>query len=247
MYDNNYLLSWNALLTILCIFTSKFKCNNVEAFLVARVKTNVCPTRHWCATSRSTAFQDPDDMRLREIQSELKQRKVTYDDCFDRESLMKRLFEAREHQAAEDGESQTEATDPSPSIIPERHEVQTSSDEVLQSFDREATLLKLRGERIKSLREKLSHHNVRWGSMIEKEELVKALCDAMEDRFARSQNFSRSGEVIIGEVCDSEEGALRKELGWLESDLSKGVITPVPEDSKPTSYAPILLDIYATW
>ena len=244
MYDNNYLLSWNALLTILCIFTSKF---NVEAFLVARVETNVCPTRHWCATSRSTAFQDPDDMRLREIQSELKQRKVTYDDCFDRESLMKRLFEAREHQAAEDGESQTEATDPSPSIIPERHEVQTSSDEVLQSFDREATLLKLRGERIKTLREKLSHHNVRWGSMIEKEELVKALCDAMEDRFARSQNFSRSGEVIIGEVCDSEEGALRKELGWLESDLSKGVITPVPEDSKPTSYAPILLDVYATW
>eukprot|EP00956_Cyclotella_meneghiniana_P041502 scaffold229275_cov75-Cyclotella_meneghiniana.AAC.2 len=189
-------------------------------------------------------------MRLREIQSELKQRKVTYDDCFDRESLVKRLLEAREQhpiQVAEEVESQTEAMDSSPSDIPERHKVQTPSNELLQSFDREATLLKLRGERIKSLREQLSHYNVRWGNMIEKDELVKALCDAMEDRFARSQSFSRSGEVIAGEVCDSNEDALLKELGWLESDLSRGAITPVPKDSKPTSHAPILLDVYATW
>ena len=184
--------------------------------------------------SGPTDLQDPANMRLREIQSELKKRKVSFDDCFDRDSLTKRLMEAREstssNSESEKGESE-----------------QISSDASSDLFDREATMTELRTQRIKSLREQLSQYNVRWGNMIEKEELVKALCDTLEDRFLRSKNFSRSGQVLVGEVCDATEDALVKELGWLDSDLNRGVITPVSAGSNPNTYAPLLLDVYATW
>lgn len=203
-------------------------------------------------SSDSTALQDPADMRLREIQSELKVRKVSFDDCFDRDSLTKRLIEARENnpiQASDENTKQStvEVAATSDNGTKVETSEQSSAGVNTDSFDREATLTELRTQRIKSLREQLSKYNVRWGNMIEKEELVKALCDAMEDRFLRSQNFSRSGEVLVGEVCDTNEEDLIKELGWLDSDLSKGIVTPVPADSKSTSHAPLLLDVYATW
>ena len=243
------------IISLICVYLSVTR---TEAFLVARSRSNanmLCPTRLWSAAPDSEALQAPADMRLREIQSELKQRKVHYDDCFDRESLMARLTEARENNPIE-------VPDETSDDIKENVEPETTSDnkdEVnapgssnpsdtsLESFDREATLAELRTQRIKTLREQLSKYNVRWGNMIEKEDLVKTLCDAMEDRFLRSQNFSRSGEVLVGEVYDSNEEVLIEELGWLESDISKGVSTPVPDESKPTSHAPLLLDVYATW
>ena len=61
--------------------------------------------------------------------------------------------------------------------------------------------------------------------MIEKEEMVQALCTAMEERFEQSKNFSRSGALVPGTVTDLEESVLMEELGWLESDLSRGVAT----------------------
>ena len=228
-----------------------------EAFLVARPTSiaNVCSTTLWSAPPDAEALQEPADMRLREIQSELKQRKVSYDDCFDRESLVTRLIEARENNPIEvttDEASSKISDEGEPCVSPgSKGKTNPSGSEPLdtssESFDREATLTELRTQRIKSLREQLSKYNVRWGNMIEKEDLVKALCDAMEDRFLRSQNFSRSGDVLVGEVCDANEEVLMKELGWLESDISKGVLTPVPDESKPSSHAPLLLDVYATW
>jgi hypothetical protein len=115
-------------------------------------------------------------------------------------------------------------------------------------FDRQAVLTELRNLKIKELREQLSQYNVRWGNMIEKEELVQALCQAMEERYLKSQNFSRSGEVIVGEVCDASEDVLLQELGWSDSDLKRGIITsPSADNSTPSSHAPLLLDVYATW
>jgi hypothetical protein len=192
-------------------------------------------------------------MKLREIQSELKQRSVSYDDCFDRNSLTKRLIEARENnpiKTSDEAPTYSGTKDPptaeseSPQSSPT---AQVKVNDESSEFDREATLTELRTQRVKYLREQLSQCNVRWGNMIEKEELVQALCTAMEQRFLRSQNFSRSGVLVAGEVFDSNEDVLTKELGWANSDLNRGIITPAPDSSNPTSHAPLLLDVYATW
>lgn len=236
--------SYNAMpLFILVISLCLLSNTRTESFLFTGLTGKSCLSR---LCSAAANLQEPADMRLSEIQLELKQRKVSFADCFDRDSLTKRLIEAREQnpiQTPDETDIQSAASIESESKEPKQSSSNVSSD----SFDRETTLNELRSQRIKSLREQLSQYNVRWGNMIEKEELVKALCDAMEDRFLRSQNFSRSGQVVVGEVCDANEETLMKELGWLDSDLNKGVITPVAEDSKPTSHSPLLLDVYATW
>lgn len=181
---------------------------------------------------------NPSDMRLREIQNELKERKVSYTDCFDRESLVKRLVEAREkHQVVtQPKDAKTNVIKPTDSSQPDNND----------NFDKEATIAELRELRVKVLKEKLSEYKVRWGTMIEKEEMVQALCNAMEERFNQKKNFSRSGSIIPGVVTDVTEGALIQEMGWLESDVSRGLATkPAGGDDFP--HSPILLDVYATW
>eukprot|EP00984_Skeletonema_dohrnii_P034498 scaffold33574_cov157-Skeletonema_dohrnii-CCMP3373.AAC.5 len=69
------------------------------------------------------------------------------------------------------------------------------------------------------VKEKLSEYKVRWGTFNEKEQMVQALCNAMEQRFVQSKNFSRSGSIIPGEVTDVTESVLLEEMGWLESDM----------------------------
>jgi thiol-disulfide isomerase/thioredoxin len=89
--------------------------------------------------------------------------------------------------------------------------------------------------------------------MIEKEELVQALCNALEERYNASKNFSRSGKIVPGLVADVDESVLLQELGWLESDVNRGVIPTTQvsstsmQEQETAPHAPILLDVYATW
>eukprot|EP00804_Cyclotella_cryptica_P013820 CCRYP_020883-RA/>CCRYP_020883-RA protein AED:0.07 eAED:0.07 QI:183/1/1/1/0.5/0.33/3/83/332 len=233
-----------SLALLVVISVSLLAAPSVEAFLFARSNTNFRLVRLSSASRNSQALDDPATMRLREIQLELKQRNVSFADCFDRDSLTKRLLEAREGSPIQtpDEVSSTIAAD---QFTPTNETARTDSN---GEFDRQAVLTELRNLKIKALREQLSQYNVRWGNMIEKEELVQALCKAKEERYMKSQNFSRSGEVIVGEVCDASEDVLLKELGWSDSDLKKGMITSPPmNDSAPLFHAPILLDVYATW
>lgn len=191
-------------------------------------------------SAHEVTLTNPNDMRLREIQTELKERNVSYADCFDRESLVKRLVEARENH---------------PVVVDNNNDVDdnaTAMDDATtmtngSEFDKEATLAELRELRVKVLKEKLSEYKVRWGTMIEKEEMVQALCNAMEQRYIQSKNFSRSGSLIPGEVTDVTESVLLEEMGWLESDVQKGVATKPTTDGNDLSHSPILLDVYATW
>ena len=183
-------------------------------------------------------------MRLREIQSELKEMNISYADCFDRESLVKRLIEARDGlvepsapppekvgaDAVGDHGTQTETTAPTADDTQTAASTETTSpttaaESSSEEFDREATLAELRTLRVKELKVKLSELKVRWGTMIEKEEMVQALCTTMEERFEQSKNFSRSGALVPGTVIDLEENILMEELGWLESDFNRGVAT----------------------
>ena len=61
--------------------------------------------------------------------------------------------------------------------------------------------------------------------MLEKEDMVQALINAMEQRHFQSLYFSKSGELIPGRVVDVDEALLMEELGWDEDDIANGVIT----------------------
>ena len=231
----------------------------------------------------------PADMRLRDIQAELKGRSVSYADCFDRDSLERRLAEARDDSVVvvaattssssgaaappvsgpassprgaetegwegggEGSSSTTPLEETAPAAATETSSSVWTSTATAAEFDRTSTLAELRNLRVRELKEKLSEMKVRWGTMIEKEEMVKALCSAMEERFVRGLNFSRTGMLIPGAVADVDEDALIGELGWSISDVNRGVASPVvmDVDSSASSPAirrpPLLLDVYATW
>merc|ERR1712157_27020 len=104
-------------------------------------------------------------------------------------------------------------------------EVKEAAERVTSTeFDREVVHKELRSLRVAELRTQLASRNIRWGNMVEKEELVQALLNAMEE----AHNFSSSGALTPGKVGDLTDQELRKQL-----------------DS--TSNTPLLLDIYATW
>lgn len=185
----------------------------------------------------------PSDMRLREIQSELRdQWRVSYEDCFDRDSLTKRLLDARSGivvgaavAPASEEEADAVVVDPSSTATtsasasnssPKDTDVSSSS----SPFDRQATLIELRSLRVKELRTRLSERNVRWGDFVEKEDLVRALADVME----RASHFSRSGALSPGKVADVSGEVLAAELG--ESG-----------DGGDDAKTPLLVDVYATW
>jgi thiol-disulfide isomerase/thioredoxin len=199
------------------------------------------------------------DMKMSEIKAELIRMNVSFADCFDRESMEKRLLEARDGSAivttAHPTTSSVDIVDEpfsssSSSSVDIRAETATTD---IAEFDRASTLIELRQLSVRELKVKLSELKVRWGTMIEKEDMVQALCMSMEERYNRSKNFSRSGTLVPGSVTDVDENTLMMELGW--SDVNQSIVSISGGDetnvaSSTTSAAahpPILLDVYATW
>ena len=168
---------------------------------------------------------DPSTMRLGEIQAELKQRKISYTDCFDKESLVKRLKDARNGLVKPSGEEES-ASPADDAQTKDDASASTSTSTNISTFDRDAVLDELRSLRVKELRTKLSERNIRWAGLLEKEDLVRALADAME----RASNFSPSGALEPGSVADINDDQLEAEI-----NRAKDVGTP------------LLLDVYATW
>ena len=181
--------------------------------------------------------RDVSQMKVREIKEELKNRNVSFADCFDRESLETKLFEARLSTTTETSvattpdvkESMKSTTDEK---IDDSEDTEPTSEVMKESsFDRESTLEHLRSLRVKELRSELSSRKIRWANMFEKEELVMALADAMEKNFL----FSRSGKLSPGAVTDLDDDILSLELN------------PIDNNKEKSSYPPMLLDVYATW
>jgi thioredoxin 1 len=192
-----------------------------------RVAATRAPTHLQLSASTTNDSEIP-DMRVKEIKAELKERSVSFTDCFDRESLAQRLLEARQGTAVVDAPSPKE---------PERT---TSSDDTsataskdstplkepkapVADFDRGATLLELRAMRVAELRGELGKRNIRWANMLEKEDLVQTLLKARE----AASNFSAN--ITPGQVGALTDVQLEEEL------------------KEATTSAPLLLDVYATW
>ena len=169
--------------------------------------------------SSSNIF-DISKMRLKEIQDELKERKVSYTDCFDKESLLARLFEARNRDTnvtSSQEQNMSDNKDNQPPLT-------------LSGFDRNATLAQLRSMKVAQLRTELAYRNVRWANMFEKEELVQALLTSIET----IAGFSLSGALTPGEV-----GILTGED--LDKELSSGASTPLILDIYATWCGPCKL------
>ena len=169
-------------------------------------------------------------MRIRDIQDELKSLGVSFADCFDRDSLTKRLQEARVRDDSatvlastdkeRDGTSALDANDDVPTAASNRP-VSTAKVGV-STFDAVAVAQELRSMRVSELRTECGRRNIRWAGMFEKEDLVQALIKAREAASIFSAN------IIPGQVGELTDVQLDEEL-------------------KTDSSTPLLLDVYATW
>jgi len=177
-------------------------------------------------------------MKVKDITQELKNRGVEFSDCFDKESLLKRLKEARDgtYQPKTSSKAKTEDTTQKAEYQPESTigRQQAESKEISETddfpfntgkpFDKATATEYLRKLKVAELRAQLGKRGIRWSNMIDKEDLVRALVKDMED----AANFSVSGELCPGRVTDIDDKTLEKELGG-------------------TAKTPLILDVYATW
>jgi thioredoxin 1 len=164
-------------------------------------------------------------MKIRDIQAELNSMGISFTDCFDRDSLTRRLLEARNGEIPiRSAEPEAVAREAQPASTQADTSSNPRGDSSTSMFDRETTLKELRSLGVKELRTELANRKIPWRSMLEKEELVQALLSARE----LAHNFSPSGALSPGQVADINADQLTLEL------------------SKPAS-TPLLLDVYAVW
>lgn len=166
-------------------------------------------------------------MRLSEIKAELKERKVDFSDCFDKESMVAKLADARanniDNSKGGTEDSDDDNDDGSDGSDDGSDDEESSATTGPKPFDREAALEELQGMRVRELREELGQRRISRAGLFEKEDLVRALVEAR----AVASVFSGTGLLTPGEVSD---------LG--ESDVQKEIDHPG---------GPMLLDVYATW
>jgi len=184
---------------------------------------------------------DISKMKMKEIKAELKKYDISFADCFDRDSLTKRLLESRSRIGTTDVRSEISENVTGLDSEASGKEVKKDNPSLREkarspinsSYDRESSLKELRKLRVTELRSQLASHKIRWANMFEKEELVIALSNALE-KIAR---FSPSGMLAPGRVTEINGEALSIEL---LDDTNN-------DSSSYTELPPLLLDVYATW
>ena len=178
------------------------------------------------------------NMRVKEIKGELQDLNIDFSDCFDKESLVSRLQDAREGKvkpipkeketaktddsddsAASSSETPTAATSVEEPPKDEETAVTTDDGEAT-TFDKEAALEELRSMKVRDLREELGRRQISRAGLFEKEDLVQALLKGRE----QASKFSATGVLQPGQVADLTGEQLLKEM------------------QHPT---PMLLDVYA--
>lgn len=170
---------------------------------------------------------DISTMRVKEIKEELEQLNVDFTDCFDKESLISRLVDARSGKVEPNAEAaksdvKTKEDPKNEKETKSASEAPSSPSSSVAEFDKDAALEEIRGMRVRELREELGRRQISRAGLFEKEDLVQALLKARE----LASNFSPTGLILPGVVADLTETQLEDEL------------------KHPT---PMLLDVYATW
>jgi thioredoxin len=188
----------------------------VNAFLVK-------PLHYHAARLTLALHSEVASLRVSEIKKELNERNVNYADCFDKESLIVKLENAR----AGGVQPATTVGVADESTTSSTAKTATNSQEPLSSRSKPSSsnLLQELGQKsVKELRQELASRNLGWASFLEKKELIQAVFDAMQ----ADADFSATGLMTPGQVCDLSQEELRLEIS----------------SDKPT---PLLVDVYATW
>jgi thioredoxin len=196
-------------------------------FTMAGTKTTML-----CSTSRRSN-QDISEMRVAQIRDELNERKISFSDCFDKESLVIRLQEARSttpsSSPSESIKSPTSTTTTRKKPSSENAETKNSTwQDDATKVDEET----VRAMSVRALREELGNRQIRWAGLLEKEDLVQAVIKAREE----GAMFSVTGRLTPGQVGELTGDELEREL-----------FQPTAASSVGGSSLPLLLDVYATW
>jgi thioredoxin 1 len=187
-------------------------------------------------TNEGLQLPDPATMKIKEIKNELNHFNVSYNDCFDKESLVQRLVDARNNPQRPNPTTTTEPTatttgtnqnneSKSQGNDKKQQDTSTTSSKNNNKFDKEAKMQELKLLKVKELRSLCAQYNIRWGQMIEKDELITALIQHYESM----STFSTSGTIVPGQV----------------SMITNGDI--LQQEIYNMSETPLLLDVFATW
>lgn len=177
------------------------------------------------SSSSAASAEDVSGMRLSEIKSELKERKINFSDCFDKESMVQKLADARANNIDNSSsDPQDDKEEENESASDDREEESPSSaNKASKPFDREKALEELKGMRVRELREELGRRRIPRAGLFEKEDLVNALVEAR----AIASVYSGTGRMTPGEVSEFSETDVQTEM-----------------DHPGTL---LVLDVYATW
>lgn len=221
---------------------------NLYPFQLDRVsKSTVLSSAFTDASSQDasspTLVPDPSSMSIKEIKQELKSMEISFSDCFDKDSLIERLNDARNGNissastggvasVSKDGKSGPSSTTTGNTATTTSSSTNSSSAAASSgvAFHREAVAADLRTKTVRQLRTLCAQSNIRWANLIEKEELVQALVQYQEECL----KFSRSGKIMPGKVAQIDDDILTKEL----NPRAESIGTTIP---------PLLLDVFATW
>ena len=161
-------------------------------------------------------------MRLSEIKSELKERKVDFSDCFDKESMIEKLADARKNNINNNKDDDDDDDETNRNSNDDSDKKEDGSSSTTEEFDRETALEELKGMRVRELREELGRRRIPRAGLFEKEDIVNALLEARQI----ASKFSATGLLTPGEVSELPGSDVKKEI------------------DHPSL---LLLDVYATW
>ena len=176
------------------------------------------PSRSFAWHELSSTSEDITSLRVSEIKQELKDRGISFQDCFDKESLIQRLQEAREGKV-QAAPKQPQSQQPESTTASIKVDAETAA----ASIDHDKLLEELRSMSVKELRQELASRQIRRAGLLEKEDLVQALFNARKE----AAHFSATGLITPGQVADLTGVQVQQEL--------------------QKSSSPLLLDVYAVW
>ena len=212
------------LASLLCLLLSRVECFTYSPVL--KIRSNPSNYRKEMANilySSTTENEVPDisSMRIKEMKEELKSMSVDFSDCFDKDSLMERLVDARSGKVQ--GKKKEEVKEKTQSV--------KQSSESTSTFDKEAYAAELREKKVRELRTMCAQNDIRWANLIEKEELVQALVSYQVE----AVKFSPSGKILPGKVAQIDDEILAKEVAG-------GATTPLMLDVYATWCGPVSND-----
>lgn len=197
----------------------------------------------------AVAPADIASLRVAEIRAALHALQIDYSDCFEKESLVVRLREARAgkiprqtqppppvRERAQNRESVAAPTSPGSAAAAAAAEHCAATTTPTATTTPAATLAQIRALSVPALRAELSQRAVprKPGMLLEKEDLVRAVAHAR----AAAAAFSATGALAPGRATD---------VTGLQLQHERVGAAPGATPRAAVSLAPLLVDVYAAW